>query len=44
MTKKAGEPEPEPDEFIAAMESIAEEGVDPLPPGFSREDIYFPRE
>jgi hypothetical protein len=44
MTKEAGEPEPDPGEFIAAMESIAQEGVDPLPPGFSREDIYFPRE
>src|SRR5690348_4332818 len=28
MTKEAGEPEPDPGEFIAAMESIAEEGVD----------------
>jgi len=30
------------DEFMAAMESIAQEDVDPLPRNFSREDIYFP--
>jgi hypothetical protein len=29
------------DEFIAAMESMAED-VPPLPRDFSREDIYFP--
>lgn len=29
------------DEFMAAMESLAED-VEPLPRDFSREDIYFP--
>jgi hypothetical protein len=31
-----------PDEFMTAMESLAEEDVEPLPRDFSREDIYFP--
>ena len=30
-----------PEEFMAAMESLAED-VEPLPRDFSREDIYFP--
>ena len=30
------------DEFMIAMESLAEEDVEPLPRHFSREDIYFP--
>ena len=34
--------EPSVDELMAAMESLAEEDVTPLPRGFSREDIYFP--
>lgn len=29
------------DEFMAAMESLAENDVEPLPRDFSREDIYF---
>ena len=32
------------DEFMAAMESLAEENIKPLPRDFSREDIYFPEE
>ena len=32
------------DEFISAMESLAEENLKPLPRDFSREDIYFPAE
>ena len=34
--------EPSLDEFMTAMESLAEEDVEPLPRDFSREDIYFP--
>lgn len=34
--------EPVLDEFMIAMESLAEEDVEPLPRDFSREDIYFP--
>lgn len=34
--------EPALDEFMAAMEHLAEEDVEPLPRDFSREDIYFP--
>ena len=34
--------EPALDEFMTAMESLAEEDVEPLPRDFSREDIYFP--
>jgi hypothetical protein len=34
--------EPALDEFMSAMESLAEEDVEPLPRDFSREDIYFP--
>lgn len=30
------------DGFMTAMESLAEEDVEPLPRDFSREDIYFP--
>jgi len=30
------------DEFMTAMESLAEEDVEPLPRDFSREDSYFP--
>lgn len=30
------------DEFMTAMESLAEEDIEPLPRDFSREDIYFP--
>ena len=30
------------DEFMAALESLAEDDVEPLPRDFSREDIYFP--
>ncbi|MBK9313397.1 MAG: hypothetical protein IPM55_03980 [Acidobacteria bacterium] len=30
------------EEFIQAMESLAEKDVQPLPRDFSREDIYFP--
>ena len=30
------------EEFIQAMESLAEKDVQPLPRNFSREDIYFP--
>ena len=33
---------PTPEEFTSAMESLAEQGVKPLPRGFSRNDIYFP--
>lgn len=32
------------DAFMAAMESLAEENIKPLPRDFSREDIYFPEE
>jgi hypothetical protein len=31
-----------PEEFAAAMESLAEEHVTPLPRDFSRDDIYLP--
>ncbi|MFN7826751.1 MAG: hypothetical protein ACK5RR_02170 [Acidobacteriota bacterium] len=31
------------EEFIEAMESLAEKDVQPLPRDFSREDIYFPQ-
>jgi hypothetical protein len=34
--------EPALDEFMTAMESLAEEDVEPLPRDFSRENIYFP--
>ena len=34
--------EPGLNEFMTAMESLAEEDVEPLPRDFSREDIYFP--
>ena len=34
--------EPALDEFMTAMESLAEEDVEPLPRDFSHEDIYFP--
>ena len=34
--------EPALDEFMKAMESLAEEDVEPLPRDFSHEDIYFP--
>lgn len=34
--------EPPLDEFMTAMESLAEEDVEPLPRHFSREHIYFP--
>ena len=34
--------EPALDEFMTAMESLAEEDVEPLPRDFSREEIYFP--
>jgi hypothetical protein len=34
--------EPALDEFMTAMESLAEEDVEPLPRDFSREDIYSP--
>jgi hypothetical protein len=37
-------PEPTLDEFMQAMESLAEEDIKPLPRDFSREDIYFPRD
>lgn len=30
-----------PEEFKAAMESLAEQDVKPLPRDFSRDDIYF---
>ena len=30
------------EEFMAAMESLAEDDVPPLPADFSREDIYYP--
>ncbi len=33
---------PAPGEFTAAMESLAETNVTPLPRDFSRGDIYFP--
>ncbi len=29
-------------EFTSALESLAEQGVKPLPRDFSRDDIYFP--
>ncbi len=32
------------DELVEAMESLAEEKVEPLPDSFSREEIYFPKE
>jgi hypothetical protein len=32
------------EEFMAAMESLAEDEVEPLPRDFSREDIYFPED
>jgi hypothetical protein len=32
------------DEFRSAMESLAEESIQPLPRDFSREDIYFPED
>lgn len=32
------------DEFMKAMESLAEKNVQPLPRNFSREDIYFPED
>lgn len=32
------------DEFIQAMESLAEDNIQPLPRDFSREDIYFPED
>ena len=34
--------EPLLDEFMTAMESLAEEDVEPLQRDFSRENIYFP--
>jgi hypothetical protein len=34
--------EPALAEFMTAMESLAEDDVEPLPRDFSREDIYFP--
>ena len=34
--------EPALDEFMTAMESLAEEDVEPLPRDFSRDKIYFP--
>jgi hypothetical protein len=37
-----GAQEPALDEFMTAMESLAEEDVEPLRRDFSREDIYFP--
>jgi hypothetical protein len=37
-------PEPGVDEFMLAMESLAEENIQPLPRDFSREDIYFPED
>jgi hypothetical protein len=40
LTQTANEPAIE--EFMTAMESLAEEDVEPLPRHFSREDIYFP--
>ncbi len=40
-TERERLPESTVDEFIAAMESMAED-VEPLPRDFSREDIYFP--
>ena len=33
---------PAPEEFSAAMESLAEPNVTPLPRDFSRDDIYSP--
>ena len=30
------------EEFMADMESLAEDDVEPVPRDFSREDIYFP--
>lgn len=30
------------EEFMGALESLAEDDVPPLPPDFSREDIYYP--
>ncbi len=32
------------EEFIAAMQSLAEEDVEPLPRDFSRDDVYFPED
>ena len=32
------------EEFLQAMESLAEKNVEPLPRNFSREDIYFPED
>jgi len=37
-------PTPGVDEFMQAMESLAEENIQPLPRDFSREDIYFPED
>ena len=35
-------PEPTSEEFMIAMESLAEDDIKPLPGDFSRKDIYFP--
>ena len=40
--EREGASDSEVEEFMAAMESLADEDVEPLPSSFSRADIYFP--
>ena len=40
--ERQGASDSELEEFMAAMESLADEDVEPLPSSFSRADIYFP--
>ena len=40
--ERQGVSDSELEEFMAAMESLADEDVEPLPSSFSRADIYFP--
>lgn len=44
--KNGGKAAPETtlDEFMQAMESLAEENIKPLPRDFTREEIYFPQD
>ncbi len=37
-------PEHDADDFMAAMESLADDTIKPLATSFSRKDIYFPED
>ncbi len=41
VASSSSTPEPTSEEFEADMEAMAEKNLAPLPPDFSREDIYF---